>query len=38
VTRIFDRPVFHEAVLRLEVPVPETLRALEPKAYSAATI
>jgi glycine dehydrogenase subunit 1 len=29
VTRVFDRPVFHEAVLRLEVPVPETLRALE---------
>jgi len=29
VTRVFDRPVFHEAVLRLDVPVPETLRALE---------
>jgi glycine dehydrogenase subunit 1 len=29
VTRVFHRPVFHEAVLRLEVPVPETLRALE---------
>jgi glycine dehydrogenase subunit 1 len=29
VTRVFDRPVFHEAVLRLESPVPETLRALE---------
>lgn len=31
VTRVFDRPVFHEAVLRLDVPVPETLRALEPQ-------
>jgi glycine dehydrogenase subunit 1 len=29
VTRVFDRPVFHEAVLRLDAPVPETLRALE---------
>ncbi|OGI49560.1 MAG: glycine dehydrogenase (aminomethyl-transferring) [Candidatus Muproteobacteria bacterium RIFCSPHIGHO2_12_FULL_60_33] len=29
VTRVFNRPVFHEAVLRLEVPVSETLRALE---------
>ncbi|MCR4332640.1 MAG: aminomethyl-transferring glycine dehydrogenase subunit GcvPA, partial [Sulfuricaulis sp.] len=29
VTRVFDRPVFHEAVLQLDVPVPETLRALE---------
>jgi glycine dehydrogenase subunit 1 len=29
VTRVFDRPVFHEAVLRLEAPVAETLRALE---------
>jgi len=29
VTRVFDRPVFHETVLRLEAPVGETLRALE---------
>ena len=29
VTRVFNHPVFHEAVLRLDVPVPETLRALE---------
>jgi len=29
VTRVYHRPVFHEAVLRLDVPVPETLRALE---------
>jgi len=29
VTRVFDRPVFHEAVLRLDTPVDETLRALE---------
>ncbi len=29
VARVFDRPVFHEAVLRLDAPVAETLRALE---------
>lgn len=29
VSRVFNRPVFHEAVLRLDVPVSETLRALE---------
>ena len=29
VTRVFDRPVFHEAVLRLDAPVGDTLRALE---------
>ncbi len=29
VARVFDRPVFHEAVLRLDAPVTETLRALE---------
>ncbi len=29
VTRVFDRPVFHEAVLRLDAPVADTLRALE---------
>jgi len=29
VKRVFNRPVFHEAVLQLEVPVSETLRALE---------
>ncbi|MHB8743010.1 MAG: aminomethyl-transferring glycine dehydrogenase subunit GcvPA [Sulfuricaulis sp.] len=29
VTRVFNRPVFHEAVLRLEVPVADVLRALE---------
>jgi glycine dehydrogenase subunit 1 len=29
VERVFERPVFHEAVLRLAVPVGETLRALE---------
>ncbi len=29
VTRVFNRPVFHEAVLRLDVPVSEALRALE---------
>jgi glycine dehydrogenase subunit 1 len=28
-TRVFDRPVFHEAVLRLDAPVGDTLRALE---------
>jgi glycine dehydrogenase subunit 1 len=28
VTRVFDRPVFHEAALRLEAPVADTLRAL----------
>ncbi len=31
VTRVFDRPVFHEAVLRLDMPVAEVLRALEPQ-------
>ena len=29
VTRVFNHPVFHEAVLQLDVPVSETLRALE---------
>jgi glycine dehydrogenase subunit 1 len=29
VTRVFNRPVFHEAVLRLDVPVADALRALE---------
>ncbi len=29
VTRVFDRPVFHEAVLRFDIPVPDALRALE---------
>ena len=29
VTRVFNRPVFHEAALRFEIPVSETLRALE---------
>jgi glycine dehydrogenase subunit 1 len=29
VARVFDRPVFHEAVLRLDAPVGEMLRALE---------
>ncbi len=29
VARVFNRPVFHEAVLRLNVPVAEALRALE---------
>ena len=29
VTRVFNHPVFHEAVLRLDVPVSEALRALE---------
>ncbi len=29
VARIFDRPVFHEAVLRFDAPVADTLRALE---------
>jgi glycine dehydrogenase subunit 1 len=29
VTRVFDRPVFHEAVLRLDTPVSDSLRALE---------
>jgi glycine dehydrogenase subunit 1 len=29
VTRVFERPVFHEAVLRLDVPVVDSLRALE---------
>lgn len=28
VTKVFDRPLFHEAVLRLDAPVPEVLRAL----------
>ena len=31
VTRVFDRPVFHEAVLRLDMPVADALRALEPQ-------
>jgi glycine dehydrogenase subunit 1 len=31
VTRVFNRPVFHEAVLRFDVPVAEALRALEPQ-------
>ena len=29
VTRAFDRPVFHETVLKLDAPVGDTLRALE---------
>jgi glycine dehydrogenase subunit 1 len=29
VTRVFNRPVFHEAVLRLDIPVADALRALE---------
>jgi glycine dehydrogenase subunit 1 len=29
VKRVFNRPVFHEAVLQLDAPVSETLRALE---------
>ncbi len=29
VSRVFDRPVFHEVVLRLDAPVGDTLRALE---------
>ncbi len=29
VTRVFNHPVFHEVVLRLDAPVSETLRALE---------
>jgi glycine dehydrogenase subunit 1 len=29
VTRVFDRPVFHEAVFRLDVPVADAMRALE---------
>lgn len=29
VRRVFNRPVFHEAVLRLDAPVSDTLRALE---------
>ena len=29
VTRVFNHPVFHEVVLQLDVPVSETLRALE---------
>jgi glycine dehydrogenase subunit 1 len=29
VTRVFNRPVFHETALRLDAPVSETLRALE---------
>ncbi|MCR4346360.1 MAG: aminomethyl-transferring glycine dehydrogenase subunit GcvPA [Sulfuricaulis sp.] len=29
VTRVFNRPVFHETVLRLDAPVSDTLRALE---------
>jgi len=31
VSRVFDRPVFHEAVLRLDLPVADALRALEPQ-------
>jgi glycine dehydrogenase subunit 1 len=31
VTRVFGRPVFHEAVLRLDMPVADALRALEPQ-------
>ena len=31
VTRVFNRPVFHEAVLRLDMPVADALRALEPQ-------
>jgi len=29
VTRVFSQPVFHEAVLRLDIPVSDALRALE---------
>ena len=29
VTRVFNQPVFHEAVLRLDIPVSDALRALE---------
>ena len=29
VTRVFNRPVFHEAVLQLDIPVADTLHALE---------
>jgi glycine dehydrogenase subunit 1 len=29
VTRVFDRPVFHEAVLRFDIPVVDALRSLE---------
>jgi glycine dehydrogenase subunit 1 len=29
VTRVFDRPVFHEAVLRFDIPVADALRSLE---------
>ncbi len=29
VTRVFNRPVFHESVLRLDMPVADALRALE---------
>jgi glycine dehydrogenase subunit 1 len=29
VTRVFDRPTFHEAALRVDLPVAELLRALE---------
>jgi len=29
VARVFDRPVFHEAVLRVDMPVADALRALE---------
>ena len=29
VTRVFNRPVFHETALRLDAPVSDTLRALE---------
>jgi glycine dehydrogenase subunit 1 len=31
VARVFGRPVFHEAVLRLDIPVADALRALEPQ-------
>ena len=29
VTRVFNRPVFHETVLRVDAPVSDVLRALE---------
>jgi glycine dehydrogenase subunit 1 len=29
VTRVFNRPVFHETVLRLDIPVADAIRALE---------
>jgi glycine dehydrogenase subunit 1 len=29
VTRVFNRPVFHEAVLRFDIPVADALRSLE---------